>query len=53
MLKSIGCSYILAGHSERRQIFNDTNQMINQKVKQILKSNLYCILCIGENKDEY
>lgn len=53
MLKSIGCSYILAGHSERRQIFNDTNKRINQKVKQILKSNLYCILCIGENKDEY
>ena len=53
MLKSLGCSYILAGHSERRQIFNDTNQIINTKVKLILKSELKCILCIGENRDEY
>ena len=53
MLKSIGCSYVLAGHSERRQLFNDTNSIINKKIKQILNSDLHCILCIGENKEEF
>ena len=53
MLKSLGCSYVLAGHSERRKIFNDTNLIINKKVHLILDSGLNCILCIGENKEEY
>lgn len=53
MLKSVGCSYVLAGHSERRILFGDTNNIINKKVHLILKSNLKCILCIGENKSEY
>lgn len=53
MLKSLGCCYVLAGHSERRQFCNDTNKIVNKKVKQILDSGLQCILCIGENKTEY
>jgi len=53
MLKSLGCSHILAGHSERRQLWNDTNEIINKKVRKILDNGLYCILCIGENKTEY
>lgn len=53
MLKSLGCSYVLAGHSERRQFCNDTNKIVNKKVKKILDSGLQCILCIGENKVEY
>lgn len=53
MLKSLGCSYIIAGHSERREIFNDTNLIINRKVNLILDAGLNCILCIGENKEEY
>tara|TARA_E500000178_G_scaffold21740_2_gene20328 strand:- start:3636 stop:4220 length:585 start_codon:yes stop_codon:yes gene_type:complete len=52
MLKSLGCSYVLAGHSERRQLWNDTNEIINKKVRKILDNRLYCILCIGENKTE-
>lgn len=53
MIKSVGCSYVLAGHSERRRIFGDTNNIINKKLHLILKSSLKCILCIGENKLEY
>ena len=53
MLKSLGCSYVLSGHSEKRNIFNDTNCIINKKVKRILESDLHCILCIGENKEEF
>jgi len=53
MLKSLGCSYILAGHSERRKLFNDTNNIINNKIHLILNAGLNCILCIGEDKDEY
>ena len=53
MIKSIGCSYVLAGHSERRRIFGDTNNIINKKLHLILKSDLKYILCIGKNKLEY
>ena len=53
MIKSVGCSYVLAGHSERRILFGDTNNIINRKIHLILESNLKCILCIGENKLEY
>jgi triosephosphate isomerase len=53
MLKSLGCSHVLAGHSERRQLWNDTNEIINKKVRKILQYGLQCILCIGENKTEY
>tara|TARA_B100000674_G_scaffold499016_1_gene541037 strand:+ start:4522 stop:5280 length:759 start_codon:yes stop_codon:yes gene_type:complete len=53
MLYSVGCSYILAGHSERRNIFGDNNSVINTKIHAILNSELNCIFCIGENKQEY
>tara|TARA_A100001015_G_C14974623_1_gene706668 strand:+ start:443 stop:1195 length:753 start_codon:yes stop_codon:yes gene_type:complete len=53
MIKTVGCSYVLTGHSERRLLFNDTNSLINKKIHLILESNLKCILCIGENKLEY
>ena len=53
MLNSLGCSYILAGHSERRNIFNETNKIINKKINLIINKGLNCILCIGENKKEY
>lgn len=53
MLKSLGCSYVLAGHSERRQLWNDTNEIINKKVRKVIEHGLQCILCIGENKTEY
>ena len=53
MLKDIGVSYVLAGHSERRTLFQDDDGAINKKVKKILKEVLKPVLCIGETKDEY
>lgn len=53
MVKSIGCEYILCGHSERRTLFNDNDKAINQKVIKVLADGMKPILCIGETKDEY
>jgi len=53
MVKSIGCEYILCGHSERRTLFNDDDGSINKKVKKVLELGMKPILCIGETKDEY
>ncbi len=52
MLKKIGCRYIIVGHSERRNILKESNNVINEKIKSILKENLKPILCIGENEKE-
>lgn len=48
MLKDAGCEYVILGHSERRQHFNETDDLINKKVKSALKNKLKPILCIGE-----
>ena len=48
MLKDIGCEYVILGHSERRQYFNENDRLINQKIKTALKHNLKPILCVGE-----
>jgi len=53
MLKSAGCQYVLAGHSERRTVFGEDNAMINAKVHVVLDAGLKCILCVGEVKEEY
>merc|ERR1711971_1102143 len=53
MVKSIGCEYILCGHSERRTTFGDTDDFINRKVKKVLGAGLKAILCIGETIEEY
>ncbi len=50
MLKSVGSDYVILGHSERREIFNESNAIINQKVKSSLNSGLNVILCIGESE---
>jgi triosephosphate isomerase len=52
MLYEIGCKAILAGHSERRAIFGETNEFINQKVKTALENSLFVLLCIGETLEE-
>lgn len=52
MLKSIGCDYVILGHSERRQYFKETNELINLKIKQALLYNLTPIICIGETLEE-
>jgi len=48
MLKSLGVEYIIVGHSERREYFNETNEIINSKIKACLNNNLIPILCVGE-----
>lgn len=53
MIKSVGCEYVLCGHSERRTIFNDNDEAINRKVRKVLEAGLKPILCIGETKEEY
>jgi len=47
-LKSIGCKYVILGHSERRKYFNETNEIIGRKIKKGLEAGLKPILCIGE-----
>ena len=48
MLKSVGCEYIILGHSERRVIFNESDELINKKMKTALAKELKPIFCIGE-----
>ncbi len=52
MLKSIGCEYVILGHSERRTLFGESDEFINQKIKQALKNGLIPILCCGESLEE-
>jgi triosephosphate isomerase len=48
MLKSVGASYVLIGHSERRQYFGETNETVNKKLFAAIKHNLHAIVCVGE-----
>ena len=52
MVKNSGASYVIIGHSERRQIFGETNEMLNKKLKACLANGLKVIFCIGETLDE-
>ncbi len=51
-LKSLNVKYVIVGHSERRNILNETEEMINQKVKLILENAMVPVLCIGEKEEE-
>ncbi len=52
MLKSVGCEFVILGHSERRTIFNEPDQLINKKIKKALQSGLKPIFCVGETLEE-
>ncbi len=52
MLTDAGCTHVIIGHSERRQYFKETDEIINKKVKAALKHNLNVIFCIGESLEE-
>ncbi|MEN3015112.1 MAG: triose-phosphate isomerase [bacterium] len=52
MLKSINFKGSIVGHSERRHIFNETNEIINKKILLLQKNSLESILCVGETLDE-
>ena len=51
MLAKLGCGYVLAGHSERRQYHAETDEVVNGKVQAALRSELTPILCVGESLD--
>ena len=51
MLAKLGCGYVLAGHSERRQYHAETNALVNAKVKAALKWGLTPIVCVGETRE--
>ena len=52
MLKDVGCTYTLIGHSERRHVFGETNDMVNKKVHAAISGGLLPILCVGELLEE-
>lgn len=52
MLVAAGCSHVIVGHSERRQLFGETDAMVARKVEAALRSRLTPILCVGETLDE-
>lgn len=52
MLKSTGCKHVIAGHSERRQYFKETDAEINKKISLSLEHGLFPIFCIGETLEE-
>jgi len=52
MLKDVGCRYVILGHSERRHVIGEPDQLIGAKVKAALISGLDPILCVGETLDE-
>lgn len=51
MLKALGVEYVIIGHSERRQYFNETNEIINKKINAAFRIDLKPIMCIGETLD--
>ncbi|HEX7356352.1 MAG TPA: triose-phosphate isomerase [Ignavibacteriaceae bacterium] len=52
MLKSVGCEYVILGHSERRHIFGESDEVINKKIKKALSAGLKPIFCVGELLEE-
>lgn len=52
MLQDVGCEYIIVGHSERREYFSETDEMINKKAKAVLAKNLVPIICCGETLEQ-
>jgi triosephosphate isomerase (TIM) len=49
MLKDLGVTYVIIGHSERRQYFHETNETVNKRLRAALKNSLVPIVCVGEN----
>jgi triosephosphate isomerase len=49
MLAKLGCDYVLAGHSERRQYHGETDELVNAKVQAALRAELTPVLCVGES----
>ncbi|MGQ0805541.1 MAG: triose-phosphate isomerase [Actinomycetota bacterium] len=52
MLAKLNVSYVIVGHSERRELFGETDETVNQKLKAVLKHEMSPIVCVGETLDE-
>lgn len=52
MLKDAGCTYVILGHSERRQLMGETDERVNAKVKAAVEAGLYPIICVGESLEQ-
>ena len=52
MLLTLGCKYVILGHSERRRYFFEDDQIVNRKVKAAIEAGFFPILCIGESLEE-
>lgn len=52
MLKNVGVTFVIIGHSEQRQYFGETNESVNKKVKATLTAGLLPIICVGETLEE-
>jgi len=52
MLKDVGCTYVILGHSERRQYFGETNSIVKKKVRIAFSTGLVPIVCVGETLQE-
>lgn len=52
MIKSVGCQYVIVGHSERRQYFAESNELLAEKTVKVLENELTPIFCIGETLEE-
>lgn len=53
MLKEVGVQWVLIGHSERRQYYNETDESVNAKVLQTVRAGLTPIVCVGERLEEF
>lgn len=52
MLKEVGCTYVIIGHSERRHLFGETDKSVNLRAKAVFKAGLTPIMCVGETSQE-
>jgi len=52
LLRQLNCRYVIVGHSERREIFKETDEMVHQKVRACLINDLVPIICVGETFEE-
>lgn len=52
MLKDMGCSYVILGHSERRICLGETDKEVEEKVREAKKASLVPIVCVGETREE-
>jgi triosephosphate isomerase len=52
MLASLGCSYVIVGHSERRQLFGETDESVNRRSRAVLEAGMLPIVCVGETLAE-